>query len=57
MMTNHTYYHDYLGSNPEEQEDYQGADHEEQGYSEQSNDQKHTQEGVTGESEDDYQEE
>ncbi len=52
-----SFYHDYLGSNPEEQEDYQGADHDEQGYSEQSNEQKHTQEGVTGESEDDYQEE
>jgi hypothetical protein len=52
-----SYYHDYLGANPDEQEDYQGADHEEHGYLEQSNEQKHTQEDVTGESEDDQQEE
>ena len=51
------YYHDYLGANPGEQEDYQGSDHEEHGYLEQSNDHKHTQEDVTGESEDDHQEE
>ena len=57
MMTNHIIMNDYLGSIPEEQEDYQGTDHEEQMYPEQSNEQRHTQEGVTGESEDDYQEE
>ena len=47
----------YHGADPEEQEDYQGADIEQQEYPEQSNEQKHTQEGGTGESEDDYQEE
>ncbi len=36
---------------------YQGAGPEEQEYVEQSNEQKHTQEGVTGESEDEYHEE
>ncbi len=36
---------------------YQGADPEEQGYTEESNEQKHIQEGVTEESEDEYQEE
>ena len=52
-----SYYHDYLGSNPEEQEEYQGEDQEEQMHPEQSNEPRHTQEGITGESEDDYQEE
>ena len=47
----------YHGADPEEQEDYQGADIEQQEYPEQSNEEKHTQEGGTGESEDDYQEE
>ena len=37
--------------------EYQGADPEEQGYTEESNEQEHIQEGVTGESEDEYQEE
>ncbi len=36
---------------------YQGAGPEEQEYTEQSNEQEHIQEGVTGESEDEYQEE
>ena len=52
-----SYYHDYQDAGLGEQEDYQGTDHDEQGYSEQSNEQRHTQEGVTGESEEDYQEE
>ena len=52
-----SYYHDYLGSNPEEQEEYHGEDQEEQMHPEQSNEPRHTQEGITGESEDDYQEE
>ena len=46
-----SYYYDYQGADPEEQEGYQGADPEEQEYPEQSNEQKHTQEGVIGESE------
>ena len=54
-----SYDHNYQ----EHQEDYdteqyyQGRDPEEQGYTEESNEQEHTQEGVTGESEDEYQEE
>ncbi len=36
---------------------YQGTGPEEQGYTEESNEQEHIQEGVTGESEDEYQEE
>ena len=36
---------------------HQDADPEEQGYTEESNEQEHIREGVTGESEDDYQEE
>ncbi len=52
-----SYDHDYHDAGPEEQEDYQGADPKEQEYPEQSNEQRHNQEGVTGESEDEYQEE
>jgi hypothetical protein len=54
---NESHDHDYHGADPEEQEDYQGTDPEEQEYLEQSNGQEHTQEGATGESEDEYQEE
>jgi hypothetical protein len=53
---NEPYDHDYHGADPEEQEDCQSTDPEEQEYPEQSNEQEHTQEGVTGESEDEYQE-
>ena len=56
-----SYDHDYQEHQEHHEYDteqyYQGTGPEEQGYTEESNEQEHIQEGVTGESEDEYQEE
>ncbi len=53
----HWYTEHYDESYDHDYQYYQGAGPEEQEYAKQSNEQEHTQEGVTGESEDEYQEE